>query len=127
MLRRRSICITNIIKKMYKKILVLLFLFFPIAVSAQKYVNGYHRKDGTYVQGYYRSERNGTNRDNWSTKGNYNPYTGSRGTKVADYSEEAFQQNYNRGKKIYTGPKGGEYYINRKGNKTYVPKTKRYK
>ena len=108
-----------------KKILLLLLLFLPIVVSAQKYVKGYYRKDGTYVQGYYRSERNNTNCDNWSTKGNINHYTGNKGTKATDYSIEAYQQNCNRGKKIYTGPKGGQYYINSNGNKTYVPKTKR--
>ncbi len=25
-----------------------------------------------------------------------------------------------KGKKVYTGPKGGKYYINKNGNKTYI-------
>jgi hypothetical protein len=44
-------------------------------------VRGYTRKDGTYVQPYRRSIGNSTRRDNWSTKGNINPYTGKKGTK----------------------------------------------
>lgn len=89
-------------------------------VSAQTYVSGYFRQDGTYVDGYYRSERNNTNLDNFSTLGNYNPYTGSIGSIAQDYSIEAY--NYGSGQTIYTGPQGGQYYINSNGNKTYVPK-----
>lgn len=44
-------------------------------------VKGYYRKDGTYVKPYHRSSPNKTDKDNWSTKGNVNPYTGKEGTK----------------------------------------------
>lgn len=50
-------------------------------LAAQTYVNGYTRSDGTYVQGHYRSSPNYTQRDNYSTYVNTNPYTGKRGTK----------------------------------------------
>ncbi|NGP90056.1 hypothetical protein [Fodinibius halophilus] len=43
------------------------------------YVNGYFRSDGTYVQGHYRTSRNSYNLDNFSAKGNFNPYTGEFG------------------------------------------------
>ncbi len=49
--------------------------------SAQTYVQGHTRSDGTYVQGHYRSDANNTQSDNWSTRGNTNPYTGQRGTR----------------------------------------------
>ena len=49
--------------------------------EAQVYVNGYTRSNGTYVPGHYRSSPNSTQRDNYSTYGNTNPYTGQRGTK----------------------------------------------
>ena len=49
--------------------------------TADTWVNGHFRSDGTYVQGHYRSDRNDYHNDNWSTEGNYNPYTGERGTK----------------------------------------------
>ncbi len=48
---------------------------------ADVYVHGYYRSNGTYVQPYYRSDPNGTTLDNWSTKGNMNPYTGEPGYK----------------------------------------------
>jgi len=44
------------------------------------YVKGYTKKDGTYVAGYWRSSPNDTMLDNYSTKGNINPYTGKAGT-----------------------------------------------
>ncbi len=44
-------------------------------------VRGYYRSNGTYVQPHYRSDRNYTRLDNWSTRGNYNPYNGKKGTR----------------------------------------------
>ena len=49
--------------------------------SADTYVRGYTRSNGTYVQGHYRSSPNSTVTDNWSYRGNSNPYTGERGTR----------------------------------------------
>ncbi|WP_115867373.1 hypothetical protein [Marinoscillum furvescens] len=43
------------------------------------YVMPYIRSDGTFVQGHYRTSPNETNRDNFSTIGNTNPYTGRPG------------------------------------------------
>jgi len=87
---------------------------------ADTYVNGYCRKDGTCVQGYFRSSPNSTTTDNYSSQGNTNPYTGTTGTRPNDYTPGA--ANYGSGQTIYTGPKGGQYYINEYGNKVYVPK-----
>lgn len=84
------------------------------------YVSGYTKSNGTYVQGHYRSSQNSTNHDNYSTSGNYNPYTGSAGSRAKDYSTGAY--NYGSGHTIHTGSRGGQYYINSNGNKTYVPK-----
>jgi len=99
---------------------ILFGLFCLCSTQAQKYVNGYTKSNGTYVEGYYKSEKNNTNHDNYSTKGNQNPYTGKEGTKAKDYSVEA--KNYGQGRDIQTGPRGGQYYVNDKGNKVYVPK-----
>lgn len=49
--------------------------------EADQYVRGYYRSNGTYVQPHYRSSPNGNAFDNWSTRGNVNPYTGTRGTR----------------------------------------------
>lgn len=51
------------------------------SVYADTYVRGYTRKDGTYVQPHYRSSPDGNPYNNWSTRGNVNPYTGEPGTR----------------------------------------------
>jgi hypothetical protein len=43
--------------------------------------DGYVRKDGTYVAASVATMPNNTKLDNFSTKGNVNPYTGKEGTK----------------------------------------------
>lgn len=48
---------------------------------ADQFVNGYIRKDGTYVQPHYRSDPNNSTWDNYSTEGNINPYNGKVGTR----------------------------------------------
>lgn len=45
------------------------------------YVSPHVTKNGTYVEGHMQTNPNGTKLDNWSTKGNVNPYTGQPGTK----------------------------------------------
>lgn len=52
---------------------------------ADVYVRGYTRSDGTYVAPHYRSSPNSTRNDNWTTRGNVNPYTGEPGTRSPDY------------------------------------------
>jgi hypothetical protein len=64
-----------------KSIVVLLIVLMPSLGFCDVYVHGYFRKNGTYVQSHYRSSPNNTKLDNWSTKGNINPYTGKIGTK----------------------------------------------
>jgi len=49
--------------------------------TADEYIHGYTRSNGTYVEPHYRSSPNNTAYDNWSTKGNVNPYTGEAGTR----------------------------------------------
>lgn len=47
-------------------------------------VRGHVKKDGTYVQPHRATNPNQTQRDNWSSKPNVNPYTGKPGTKDAE-------------------------------------------
>jgi hypothetical protein len=51
------------------------------AASAQVYVHGYTTKNGTYVAPHYRSSPDSSVLNNWSTRGNVNPYTGQVGTR----------------------------------------------
>lgn len=88
--------------------------------TSVRYQQGYTRKDGTYVQGHYKTSNNGTNHDNYSTRGNVNSYIGSYGSRARDYSSETY--NYGSGRTIHTGSRGGQYYVNDRGNKVYVPK-----
>ena len=88
--------------------------------SSVRYQSGYTKSNGTQVQGHYKTQSNGTNLDNFSTKGNRNSFTGTCGSVARDYSPSA--HNYGSGKTIHTGSRGGQYYINSNGNKTYVPK-----
>ena len=108
---------------------ITLFAFLTIGyvVTAQTSTlqSGYFKPStGTYVEPHYKTTPNNTNTDNYSTKGNTNIYTGESGSKAADYSPAA--SNYGKGQTIQTGSRGGQYYINSNGNKTYVPKTKDY-
>jgi hypothetical protein len=70
----------------FVKIILFAFLFisatystFAQTNSRHVKVSGYYRNNGTYVQPYFRTAPNSTNRDNFSTKGNTNPYTGKPG------------------------------------------------
>lgn len=50
------------------------------ASAAPVHRNGYIRKDGTYVSPSYSTRSNRTKLDNFSSQGNYNPYSGKTGT-----------------------------------------------
>ncbi|TXF89247.1 hypothetical protein FUA23_10880 [Neolewinella aurantiaca] len=57
-------------------------------------VRGYTRKDGTRVQGYKRTNPNSTVNDNYSTRGNINPWTGQAGTVPRDDGRVTAPTNY---------------------------------
>ncbi len=72
-------------KKLSKPLLfIVCALCFAQTAKADTYVSGYYRRNGTYVAPHYRSDANNTKRDNRSTAGNVNPYTGRAGTKTYD-------------------------------------------
>jgi hypothetical protein len=62
-------------------ILLSLVLVSPARAKGPVHVRAHVTKSGTYVPGHIRTAPNGTQRDNWSTKGNVNPYTGKAGTR----------------------------------------------
>lgn len=66
-------------KKMLLAVAVV--LTFQAPAYADTWVNGYCKSNGKCVKGYWRSDPNSTTSDNYSTKGNVNPYTGKKGTK----------------------------------------------
>jgi len=66
----------------------------PATVSAQVYVQGYTTKNGTYVAPHYRSSPDSSPYNNYSTKGNVNPYTGQAGTKNPYSSSSTYSNSY---------------------------------
>lgn len=94
---------------MKKKILIVsvlsLFIFAITAPAGYAYtrVKSYYTKRGTYVQSHYRTSANSTTYDNWSTKGNVNPYTGKRGYKSSyTYSSPSYRSSSYTHKPSYT-------------------------
>lgn len=75
-----------------KKIALLGLCLVAGAAMAQQPVqkNGYFKKDGTYVAPSMTTAPNDTKLDNYSTKGNVNPYTGKAGT-VDPYKVEPYK------------------------------------
>jgi len=76
-------------------------LAFASIASADEYVDGYIRKDGTYVAPHYRSSPDNSTWNNYSSKGNSNPYTGERGSERNEFSSPPVHKpykpyNYNR-------------------------------
>lgn len=73
-----------IVKVMKKLFVLLLFVAAILFASAEPAdaavrVRGYYRSNGTYVQPHYRSNPDRLRYNNYSSRGNYNPYTGARG------------------------------------------------
>lgn len=56
--------------------------FSGTAEAGRVRVRGARTKSGSYRKPHYRTTPNRTKRDNWSTKGNWNPTTGKSGTKA---------------------------------------------
>lgn len=96
----------------------ILALFFAssltaLPASADDYVSGYTRSNGTYVAPHHRSAADSSFNNNWSTQGNTNPYTGQAGTKTPSYGASANSygntSNYG-GYKSYSAPSAGASY-----------------
>jgi hypothetical protein len=60
---------------------------------ADQYVSGHVRSDGTYVQGHYRSSPDSSHNNNYSTRGNANPYTGQRGSESPTWNDRTPESN----------------------------------
>src|SRR3989344_7527931 len=85
-------------KKLFLGLLFLSFLI-PSFSSADVWVNGYYRSNGTYVNGHYRSSPDSNPYNNYSYPGNTNPYTGN----VAPGNSSTYLNNY------YNSSSGSSY------------------
>jgi hypothetical protein len=72
---------------------LLLAISYIGSAAAQQRVDGYTRQDGRYVEPYYRSSPNSSYNDNYSTRGNTNPYNGSAGTRAPTYNDRPPERN----------------------------------
>lgn len=83
-------------------LIITITLFFPTCLIAQVQVGPHVRRDGTYVQPHQRSMPNQTPLDNYSTKGNINPWTGEPGHRnpnvspAPPHSSDPFQPRKSR-------------------------------
>jgi len=83
-----------------KYALALLALAVATPALAGDYVNGYTRKNGTYVAPHFRSSPDGNRYNNYSSQGMTNPYTGQRGyTSPNTYRPYAAPNYYGTGKR----------------------------
>lgn len=73
------------VKRLFTMGLALIVALSCVTMASAKTtrVKTHIRSNGTVVQSHYRTPKNKTKADNWSTKGNTNPYTGKKGTKSA--------------------------------------------
>ena len=75
----------NLVKIMKNAVLITLIqlgvsAFWAFTADAATRVRGYYKpRSGTYVMPHYRSSPNSTRWDNYSSRGNYNPFTGKKG------------------------------------------------
>ena len=68
-------------KNLFAGILFVAIVLPTFFAHAATRVRGYYKpSNGRYVPSYYRSSPNRYRFDNYSSKGNYNPYTGKKGT-----------------------------------------------
>ncbi len=75
-------------------ILALLLVIASPVFSAQR-VKGYYKSNGTYVKPYYKTSPDNRTYNNYSAKGNYNPYTGKTGTRnYNSYSAKSYGYKY---------------------------------
>ena len=56
---------------------------YDLKSSSDRSVRSYTKKNGTHVVRHKKTVKNHTRQDNYTTKGNVNPYTGKKGTKKA--------------------------------------------
>lgn len=61
----------------------------PVLAQSSNYVSPHVRSDGTYVQGHFRTNPDSSPYNNYSTRGNINPYTGRVGT-VNPYQQPTY-------------------------------------
>lgn len=86
------------------KIMFLLLTIMSAPVFADQFVSGYVRSDGTYVEPHFRSSPDSSTYNNYSSRGNSNPYTGERGTVDPYQARQQRQQQPYQYQQPYQNP-----------------------
>ena len=74
---------------------LMLATLLAVPAIAGEYVHGYYRSNGTYVHGYHRSSPDQYRYNNYSARGNVNPYTGKVGHQRDEYTNPpAYNKSY---------------------------------
>jgi hypothetical protein len=122
---------------MKKAFLFIVFLFVAANSFAQStvYVQGYTRSNGTYVQDHYRTAPSSKNYGSSTRIAEYNfntpvcIYRNRTNSPSGSYSSRVYtnpthkspsSESFSTNTSVYTGSRGGSYYINSNGNKTYI-------
>jgi hypothetical protein len=66
---------------------------YATAAAKTTHVEGYVRKDGTYVAPHERSAPDRSYNNNWSTTPNINPYTGQQGSRSPTLNDRPPETN----------------------------------
>jgi hypothetical protein len=87
---------------------------FP-AMAADQYVQGYMKRDGTYVAPHHRTAPDHNPYNNYSTQGNANPYTGKSGSRDAWDVQRDYSNNSIGGGNNNLNPYGNPFGQQRRG------------
>lgn len=90
-------------------------VFITTASVADTYVRGHTRNNGAYVQPHMRTNPDRTMYNNYSTRGNVNPYTGRAGT-VKPYSRPR------NGYSTRSAPRSNNYGNYNSSRRSYKPR-----
>lgn len=98
-----------------KKIVLLMLAVISASSFADQHVNGYMRRDGTYVQPHYQTAPDRNPYNNYSTQGNANPYTGQMGTRDPVQVQQQYSPNMGGGYGNNANPYANPYGQQRRG------------
>lgn len=96
----------------------------PVLARGPVHVRGYTTKNGTYVAPHYRSAPDHSVWNNWSTRGNVNPFTGKVGTKDpygSGFHYRVPSYGYSSPSYGYYAPSYGGYSSSSYGYSAYQP------
>ena len=77
---------------------VVLSAVFPVFAAGSHSVKGHMKKDGTYIAPHRQTNPDQLRRNNYSSEGNSNPYTGRQGKQRHELSNPPrYNDSYNNG------------------------------